>query len=939
MPFDPEDVLDAANQTDPGKGAKKSSPGFDPSDVKAAVGPSLGNNMIAGTIDPNTSFSDFLFQPKTNADNYLLRAQDQGFWKSLGKTIGNVVTNIPLDVAQGVGYLGTLFEMGNDRDYTNALVEGIEKLKSPFGEVYQENPDQTFDMTDSAWWMNNLGGLVESAASFAVEGAGIAKLFGTIAKGAAWSAKTGKLAAKGAQGLSAATLTYMEGAMSGANVFETAYNNNYMRLIGQGIDPAEADSQAKQVASQAAAATVQIHTAMNLALNMTALTPMFRDPEQAIVRWWKKNGSALPGETSAQWMSRMAEAVPDGMPLKKLLGLGAEGPARLGLEAFQEGLEEVNTQYAERVGQAIGEGEEQKDVASRLVDADRYFAEVLNEEGALNMALGSLGGIAQTVIMDHIPVHKVIKYGPDGKPLMTEQGQTQTERISSNTLNNRMNREYFDNIKDALSKDMQWFGEKNREMEQALRTKDLATLARSRADLMSVHNLRAISMGMGEMWKQQYQDIASLDNTRSLGQELNPQIEQLTTKMQEAFNNGDTDTANQLNATRMQLLQKQTELQDVTEAMQKGYAQDRSDNAYKERAIQASQNLDYLTKLYEDMQDKYTGTPELEQSGLAEHMFYRQANLFLHKQQLDMMQEDLLKLRARIDAMTLSSQDDILVKQAQDFLSDKEVLDNTIKKLNTDIQRINEAVRANNEGVFLKMLAKYKIPTSTGAGRNLIEVLERRKKELQDRMDYTNKELNDTIAVWKETNPGKEVKDVIQRAAERPALEDIYKQNKEYLQQGQTEYETAREQLSKDSTNKGIQKFIRENKPANNQKQLDKEHIDAYNQQLDREIAANLDAKQKTELVAKLDTRITTVQNDISSKQAQLQELRRQQKNLKGFFKNLGERKQIKESINQIQSDIYTLNYAAIMSVCINVENLQLLGVRQLFTKYFCSTY
>lgn len=907
MPYDPQDVL-GTNQVDPGKGAKHSSPGFDPLDVKAAAGPTLGNNMIAGTIDPNTKFSDFRFQPKTNANNYLLRAQDQGFWESMGKTIGNVAANIPLDIVQGVGYLGTMLEFGDDRDYTNALVQGIDKIKSPLGEVYQEHPEKYFDMTDSAWWMNNLGGLVESAASFAVEGAGIAKLFGTIAKGAAWSARAGKLASKAAQGLSAATLTYMEGAMSGANVFETAYNNNYMKMIGQGIDASEADQQAKHVASQAAAATVQLHTAMNLALNVTGLTPMFRDPDQAIVRWWRKNGAALPGESSEQWMARIGQAVPEGMPLKKLLGLGMEGPSRLGLEAFQEGLEEVNTQYAEHVGKAIGEGKEKKDVTGRLADADRYFSEVLNQEGALNMALGAIGGIAQTTIMDHIPVHKVIKYGSDGKPLMTEQGQPQTERISSHTMNERMNRQYFDNIKDALSKDMQWLGAKNKEMEEALKNKDLATLARTRADLLSVHNLRAVSMGMGDMWKQQYQDIASLDNTKSLAEDLNPAIQELDKQIEEDRGTGDTEAMNQKTAKRYELLKQQTQLQDVTEAIQKGYAQDKSDNSYKERAMQAVQNLDYLTKLYEDMHDKYTGTEEMEAAGLAEHMFYRQANLYLHKQQLDMMDQDLMKLRGRIDEMTLSTGDNILVKQAQEFLTDKEVWDTTVKKLNNDIQRINEAIRTKNDKVFLQILDKYKIPATKDAAGKLIETLERRKKELQDRADYTNKELNDTIAVWKETNPGKEVKDVIQKASERPALEDIYKQNKAYHAQGVTEYETAKEQLSKDTTNKGIQEFLKENKPKDTKKQFDKEHIDAYSQQVDREVAANLDAKQKQQLVTKLDERITEINKQTTFHQGQLQELTRYRNNLKGF-KNFNERQRIKKEMIQKQSKIHGLNF------------------------------
>jgi hypothetical protein len=89
MAFDPEDVLGAAGVTDPGKG-QKPSPGFDPSIVKQAAqggdypNPATGGrNLIGGAIDPNTNFNDFRFQPKTNADNYLLRAQDQGFWESL----------------------------------------------------------------------------------------------------------------------------------------------------------------------------------------------------------------------------------------------------------------------------------------------------------------------------------------------------------------------------------------------------------------------------------------------------------------------------------------------------------------------------------------------------------------------------------------------------------------------------------------------------------------------------------------------------------------------------------------------------------------------------------------------------------------------------------------------------------------------------------------
>jgi hypothetical protein len=910
MAFDPEDVLGAAGVTDPGKG-QKPSPGFDPSIVKQAAqggdypNPATGGrNLIGGAIDPNTNFNDFRFQPKTNADNYLLRAQDQGFWESLGKTLANTVANIPLDVVRDVGYLGTMLEVGDDRDYSNTLTTALEKFRNPLGEVYAEHPDRTIDMGDSAWWMNNLGNLAESAGAFALEGAGLGKVLGTLAKAAAWSTDAAKIGTKVAQGLSATTLTYVEGAMSGAQVYDTAYKNNYMKLYQQGMDAGDADLQAKHIASQAAAATVQLHMALNLALNVTGLTPIFREPDQAIVSWWKKNGKALPGETKEAWMARIAEAAPEGMPLKKLLGMSATGPLRLGLEALQEGVEEVNTQYAEHVGKAIGEGKEDKDVVGRFTDIDRYFSEVLNQEGALNMALGALGGLAQTALLDHMPIHKVQKFGSDGKPMVVD-GVQQTERISSHTMDERMNRQYFDNIKDALSKDMGWFGEKNKELETALANKDLATVARVKADLLSVHNLRAISLGLGDAWKQQYHDIAALDNVTSLANSsgLNKQIEELDKQIEEDRGAGDVEAMNEKTKQRYELQKQQTQLQDTTEAMQKGFAQNKADNSYKEKALKAVQDLDYLTKLYEQTQDKYTGTPEMDETGLADHMFYRQANLYLQKQQLDQMEHDLVKLKNRVDEMTLSSSDDLLVRQAKDHLADKEVWESTTKKLNQDITRLNEAIKNGNTAVLSKLLDKYKIPANPMAGQKLINILSNRKRDLEARAEQSNKDLNDTIELWKQTNPEGNPADVLQKAAEKPMLEDIYQQNKAYHQEAITNYETARDQLAKDTTGAGIQRYLKENKPEDTGKKQKKEHIEAYNQQLDREIAANMDAKQKTDMVFKLNSEIARSQETIKIANQMILGHKTQLKNNPGF-KNFLKRQWINKDISNLKENI-----------------------------------
>lgn len=899
MSFETSDITGE----DPGKGKKSSSPGFELSDI---TGSAAGTrNRIAGTLDPNTHFTDYDFQPKTGADNNLLRAEDQGFWESTGKTLGNTIANIPLGIAEGVGFLGTLFDTGDDRDYSNALTKKMQEWKNPFGEVYREHPDQTFDLGDSAWWFNNMGQLVESAAAFGIEGAGIAKIFGNLAKVASVGAKSARVANGVAQGLTAGTLAYVEGAMSGAQIYESAYNSNYMKLYQQGMNPSEADEQARHRASQAAAATVQLNVLMNTALNLTALTPLFREPDQAITSWFRANGARKTGETVEQWTARIGAALPEGAAVKKLLGW-RQGAARLGIEAAQEGVEEVNTQYAEGVGKGIGEGEN-KDVAGNLFNIGRYFDTVTNQEGALNFALGALGGVAQTVILDHMPVHKVVKYGSDGKPLMTEAGKPQTERISSHTMNNRMSREYFDNIKDALSKDMNWFADKSKTLEKAMLDKDMATVARTKADLLSVHNLRAISMGLGDVWENEYKEIGALDNSRSLGEQLQPQLDALTKQMQDAFNSGDTDTANQLNQQRIALQEQQAKLINTTDAMQKGFALDKSDNDYKTKAGEAIQNLHYLTNMYQQMQDKFGYDEATKESGLAEHMFYRHANQYLHKQELDRQEAELMKMKSQIDAMNLNPGDDLLVGQAREFAEDRDTWQTTAKKINNDIARFNDAIKNNDAASIQKLLDKYHIPYGPNAAKNLNETLGRISEDMKARAEFSTKELNDSIEVWKVTNPDKKVEDVLRKAAERPVLMDMYKERKAYLRQGRAEYDVAREQLAKDSTSKAISQFVKDSKPKKDDS-IDKAHIEAYGKQIDREIAAQMDVKQKAELTTRTASRINQLQQRNQELTDLLQENRRLHNNTRAF-RDFNKRSELKKSRQAIEEELSQNRY------------------------------
>ena len=185
-------------------------------------------------IRQNYAYDDYNFQPKLNADNDKLRAQAQTGWQQAGRFFGNLLPNIGASMLENVGYLGSLAsEWGDDRDYSNWLTDLGHSIRNPFGDIYRENPNNTWDVSDPAWWYNNSEGLVESATGFAIEGAGIAKLFSGAAKLLRFGS-TAKNLVRGTEALAhlstSAALAYTEAAQFGATTFQTTYQNQYKKL-------------------------------------------------------------------------------------------------------------------------------------------------------------------------------------------------------------------------------------------------------------------------------------------------------------------------------------------------------------------------------------------------------------------------------------------------------------------------------------------------------------------------------------------------------------------------------------------------------------------------------------------------------------------------------------------------------------------------------------
>jgi hypothetical protein len=135
MGFNPEDIAKASY--DEPKKPKKT--GFVPSDITGSgEGNSAQDALMGAGSEQGYEFDEFGFQPKTNADNYKLRAQNQSWLQQAGRTIGNTVANIPLGLVEGLGYTAELFDKAND--YTNPVIELMNEWRNPFGEVYRENP-------------------------------------------------------------------------------------------------------------------------------------------------------------------------------------------------------------------------------------------------------------------------------------------------------------------------------------------------------------------------------------------------------------------------------------------------------------------------------------------------------------------------------------------------------------------------------------------------------------------------------------------------------------------------------------------------------------------------------------------------------------------------------------------------------------------------------
>lgn len=207
-----------------------------------------------------TSDSNFLEGLTFDRNPEYIKAVNQGFWSSMGNSLVQAGAGIPLEVGEGIGYLGvgdiidkvTNSELEFGNSFSNKMREWNEQLKQQGVPVYTTPENEGFKPWDYKWWATNMPSIA-SAVSLLIPAAGTVKGLGRLGKamGGLNAAKklgiTTEAIEAGEVIAMAATSRHMEGMMEGMEV--------YQRLFDEAKTQGREDKDATDIAASGATDT------------------------------------------------------------------------------------------------------------------------------------------------------------------------------------------------------------------------------------------------------------------------------------------------------------------------------------------------------------------------------------------------------------------------------------------------------------------------------------------------------------------------------------------------------------------------------------------------------------------------------------------------------------------------------------------------------------
>lgn len=428
-------------------------------------------------------------------DQTAQRAYRQGFWDELGNT-GARLAKIPFGVFETLGYVadveGYLTDLKlMDSNYDNWLSSLMRSAKEGIDEaapLYRYDQNKVIDLNDRAWWFENGSNLFNSIAEFGITGYGLGAAQSAIAaKSLANIVKTGsqaKAVQAGLQGLTALELTHAEGVMEATNVYKAVYDSK----IKEGLP----EYLARQEASDAASTTSRTNK-INIALNLTSLSPVFNNIPQRI-----KLAAALKGTGK--------EVIED---LENKLAKGVISPANTTIKAIYESTQEAGEEAINVIAGNLGLAQ------GGLMEGsvtDIIAQSLSSEEGQLSMILGAIGGAGNTVLMNSLANSTLggRKSSSDVKSQVFEE-QTKYMLEKSKQLQNSKEK-----IENALAKtDKVALDQATSELKSSL-VFDSVVNSKQRQDAY-----KALTTGTTEVMKTFLDEIASLPDTEAIAKGLN----------------------------------------------------------------------------------------------------------------------------------------------------------------------------------------------------------------------------------------------------------------------------------------------------------------------------------------------------------------------------------------------------------------------------------
>lgn len=219
---------------------------------------SIQGPIGSSSIPLNTTSNSKYLQGWTGDRNpQHVKAVNQGFWDSMGNALVQTAAGIPLEVAEGIGYLGvgnlvdkvrgSEEEFGNS--FSNKMREWNEQLKQEGLPVYTTPDSEGFKPGDYKWWAANAPSIA-SAISLAIPAAGIVRGLGKLGKvvgGLNLAKKLGitTAALEAGETIGMAALSrHMESMMEGMEVYNS--------LKEQALEAGRSENEAVEIAARGA---------------------------------------------------------------------------------------------------------------------------------------------------------------------------------------------------------------------------------------------------------------------------------------------------------------------------------------------------------------------------------------------------------------------------------------------------------------------------------------------------------------------------------------------------------------------------------------------------------------------------------------------------------------------------------------------------------------